>query len=105
MKKLSIKKLNDLLKSITDNWTPEDDARIHRATVSYNISCARLGIRHSPQTKEKISLALKGQRVKIVTCPHCAKQGGNGAMHRWHFDKCKFVQGAGSSNTLVNSSA
>jgi len=26
---------------------------------------------------------------KIVMCPYCYKQGGNIAMARWHFDKCK----------------
>ena len=44
---------------------------------------------------DKISLALKGRAVKIVTCPHCAKQGGNSVMHRWHFEKCKLNQSAG----------
>lgn len=24
-----------------------------------------------------------------VTCPHCGKSGMSGAMHKWHFDKCK----------------
>lgn len=26
---------------------------------------------------------------KILTCPHCGKQGGGGAIKRWHFDNCK----------------
>jgi len=25
----------------------------------------------------------------VVICPHCGKEGGLGAMKRWHFDKCK----------------
>lgn len=27
---------------------------------------------------------------EIVKCPYCPKEGGKGAMHRYHFDKCKF---------------
>ena len=26
---------------------------------------------------------------RIITCPHCKKQGGGGSMKRWHFDNCK----------------
>ncbi len=26
-----------------------------------------------------------------VECPHCGKTGGKGAMHRYHFDNCKFA--------------
>ena len=42
-----------------------------------------------PETKVKISLALKGRPSVIVKCPYCEKLGGNAAMHRWHFDNCK----------------
>lgn len=87
--KKAVELINQLIKDSQDRWTPEVDAQIHRDTISYNRSCARTGILHSPQTKEKISLALKGMAVKIVMCPHCAKQGGIGPMHRWHFEKCK----------------
>ena len=100
MKKLSIKKLNELLKRISDNWTPEIDVRIRLDTAKHNQSCAHLGILHYQQTKDKISLALKGRAVKIVTCPHCTKQGGNGAMHRWHFEKCKLNQSAGHADIV-----
>ena len=27
---------------------------------------------------------------KTVTCPHCSKEGGPGAMSHYHFDKCKY---------------
>ncbi len=30
-----------------------------------------------------------GKQQKILICPHCKKEGGNGAMVRWHFDNCK----------------
>jgi hypothetical protein len=31
----------------------------------------------------------RGYKMKLITCPHCGKQGGNGIMKRWHFDNCK----------------
>lgn len=36
----------------------------------------------------KISEALRGKKQLQVTCPHCNKTGGAGAMKLWHFDKC-----------------
>jgi hypothetical protein len=32
---------------------------------------------------------LKGKPVKQITCPHCNKTGGYGAMLRHHLDNCK----------------
>ena len=32
----------------------------------------------------------KGKPRTIVKCPHCATEGGEGIMHRWHFDNCKY---------------
>lgn len=29
------------------------------------------------------------QHQPKVQCPHCGKIGGNGIMHRYHFDRCK----------------
>lgn len=79
----------EIIKFITDTWTPEDDARLHRDHISYIRSCARLGIPHSQETKDKISISLKGRPVAIVICPYCEKQGGYAAMYRWHFERCK----------------
>ena len=92
MKKISIKKLNEVLKSIADNWSLEDDARLHRDHIGYIRSCARMGIPQPQETKDKISLSSKGRPVVVVTCPNCGKEGGYAAMYRWHFDKCKFTQ-------------
>ncbi len=42
--------------------------------------------------KQRISESMKGKNTepKIqITCPHCNKSGGQGAMLRWHFDNCK----------------
>jgi hypothetical protein len=66
----------------------------------------RIPIKHSDETKKKLSLLWKGttrsieDRKKIsdgqlgkkhtlTTCPHCNKSGGNRVMPRWHFDNCK----------------
>jgi hypothetical protein len=38
-----------------------------------NRSTAQFGKILSPETKEKISHALKGSALMIVTCPHCGK--------------------------------
>ena len=89
MKKMSMKKIKFLTARIQSNWTPEMDAQINRDTANYKRSIARLGIPLYPETKVKISLALKGRPSVIVICPDCEKLGGNAAMHRWHFDNCK----------------
>lgn len=61
----------------------------------------RLGVPKSAEQKAKISASLKGRTYKprvskgprgpqeMLTCPHCGKVGGKGAMKQWHFDKCK----------------
>ena len=38
---------------------------------------------------KKISEAQKANPRPRLTCPHCKKEGGNIAMKRWHFEKCK----------------
>lgn len=43
----------------------------------------------SKETKEKISKSKKGIPFSKLTCSHCNKVGGKGAMKRWHFDNCK----------------
>jgi hypothetical protein len=47
-----------------------------------------LGRMHSQETKEKMSKAMLGKQKARVVCPHCLKEGGLGAMYRWHFDNC-----------------
>ena len=43
---------------------------------------------HTEHSKKKNSDAIKA--LPKVICQHCKKEGGIGAMHRWHFDNCKF---------------
>jgi group I intron endonuclease len=49
---------------------------------------ANLGKKLSKETRAKMSESRKGKPQRILTCPHCGKQGGT-TMYRWHFDKCK----------------
>lgn len=32
---------------------------------------------------------IKANNKKIVSCPHCGKEGKQGGMLRWHFSHCK----------------
>jgi hypothetical protein len=41
-----------------------------------------------PLLKEKRSASMRKPRAK-VTCPHCGKVGGGGAMRQYHMDNCK----------------
>ena len=43
----------------------------------------------SPELSKKFSEMRTGKLQQITSCPHCNKQGGLQAMHRWHFDNCK----------------
>jgi len=43
----------------------------------------------SRAAKGKSKSYLKGVKRIMVTCPHCSRVGGQGAMQRWHFDRCK----------------
>lgn len=47
------------------------------------------GLKHSEETKLKMSDSRKNKKFPIVECPHCGKIGGKAAMHQWHFNNCK----------------
>lgn len=42
------------------------------------------------ESKKETPSPFKGVPRKKIVCPHCNKEGGEGLMHRWHFDNCKF---------------
>lgn len=46
------------------------------------------GKHHSEETKLKMSISHKNVKQKIVTCPHCGKEGKTNGMNRWHFNNC-----------------
>lgn len=85
-------------------------AKCSKALREANARTGKLkrGSKVSNETKEKLSLVLKGRifsddhkkrlsetqsgkshPVKSVTCPHCMKTGNPGGMANYHFDKCK----------------
>lgn len=89
-----------------------------------------LGLRHSEETKQKISLNLMGNAYslgykqsqetrqkmqnskfgnyyphKIVICPYCGKSGGKANMTRYHFNNCKFKDVVVNSLTILNASS
>ena len=47
------------------------------------------GIPKSAEHKEKTRQARLGIARPTITCPHCNKEGGVGAMKQWHFDNCR----------------
>jgi hypothetical protein len=60
------------------------------------IGAAKKGSNHpsfgkplSDEHKEKLREAFVGKKKPLVTCPHCGKVGGGGAMTRHHFHRCK----------------
>jgi len=60
-----------------------------------NLSESLKGNKVSDKTKKKLSDYMTGRKrgkynSKIVTCPHCLKEGKKNVMNRWHFDNCKY---------------
>jgi group I intron endonuclease len=50
---------------------------------------ANLGKKASDETRARMSRMRKGKTQQVISCPHCPKTGGNSAMKRYHFDRCK----------------
>jgi predicted GIY-YIG superfamily endonuclease len=47
--------------------------------------------RLSEAAKGRPNVSLKGVKRVLMTCHYCTKIGGQGAMQRWHFDRCKLA--------------
>lgn len=47
------------------------------------------GYEHTCSTRLKLKKIKSDKVRKLLKCPHCGVLGGEGAIHRWHFDKCK----------------
>lgn len=63
------------------------------------ISKKRTGIKFSEEQMKNMQIAniengikRRGVRRKVITCPHCNKEGGNSQMKRYHFDNCKLIK-------------
>ena len=83
--------------------------KTHSDETIAKMSAAHMGKTRSDETKAKISAShmgkpshRKGKTLseqhkanlrkpkRKVTCPHCGKVGGGGAMKRHHFDRCSY---------------
>ena len=59
----------------------------HSTARSIDLSSNELNKQISENQKDK------PHPVKKVTCPHCGKIGGGGAMKQFHFNKCEKITG------------
>lgn len=60
------------------------------------LSEAHRGKRLTAEHKQKLAKAKQGVKrnpYKLMECPHCGKSGAGGSMLRWHFDRCKVLNG------------
>lgn len=52
------------------------------------IKLAQVGRKFTEEHRSKLKIAAATRVNKIVTCPHCSKQGGGSNITRYHFDNC-----------------
>ena len=69
-----------------NNWAKRNPLR-HKEHVS-NIN---KGVPKSQEHRQKLRESNLGIRHKLISCPHCGKEGGERAIKRWHFDNCKNI--------------
>jgi hypothetical protein len=86
---------------ILAHWDTEEEAFEHEKVLiecfkDMNYTLVNLtgggkgpyGFKQSEETKRKKSLANRGFKHEIITCPKCQKVGGKTSMKRWHFENC-----------------
>lgn len=101
-----------ILRNMTDGGEGSPGRIVkHSAETKAKISKAMIGIKRSEETKSKIAASRTGEKHYLfgktqssesrqkmsetrlntppITCPHCLKTGGAGAMKRWHLDNCR----------------
>ena len=103
---LAFSKLSNIVESkkwanlVAENGLDGGDYWSSRSEESNNITRERmskakkgnkgcLGFKHTEEAKRNMSISHIGIKHKIVSCPHCNKEGGCRAMKRYHFDNCK----------------
>jgi 5-methylcytosine-specific restriction endonuclease McrA len=55
------------------------------------------GRKRTHEQKKRLSEIKQGVKIGPLSstqCPHCGKIGAGGVMQRWHFERCKVVNGA-----------
>ncbi len=82
------------------------EAHIFSDEEKKKISDRKKGCRFTEEHKKKLSIAAKLRQGRVISqetrnkisnthknnivrCPHCSKEGGMRAMHRWHFEHCR----------------
>lgn len=75
------------------NMSEETKQKMRNKIVSQEtrekMSLAAKGKPNSAEHNINIGLSRLGEKRKTIECPHCHTLGGEGSMHRWHFEKCK----------------
>lgn len=64
----------------------------HKRKLSEAHSGKRLTVEHK-QKLAKAKLGVKRHPYRQKECPHCGMIGAGGSMQRWHFDRCKVLNG------------
>lgn len=86
--KISKALLGHVQTEVTRNKIAEGHRGKQKSTAHrQKLSIANTGKVLTDKTKEKMSQARRGRSQKIITCPHCGKNGGT-VMRRWHFENC-----------------
>ena len=65
----------------------------HKKNMSKSMVGIHLGKKHTEESRLNMSKSHKGKKQKLITCPHCSKNGGISNMKGYHFDKCKLLKG------------
>lgn len=68
----------------------------HSEDHKRKLSEAHRGKKLTTEHKQKLANAKQGVKRKpyrLMECPNCGKSGAGGSMLRWHFDKCKVLNG------------
>jgi hypothetical protein len=69
----------------------------HSDETKQKLSSIWKGTTRSAEDRKKISDGQRGKKHKIIKCPHCTIEGGNRTMKRWHFDNCKTLNSSKKS--------
>jgi len=86
----------NLRKKLIGNSYGKNQTKETKDKKRIRMSQLNLGKTPTDETRKKMSenrkgipSLNKGVPRKKVTCPYCDKEGGEGLMHRWHFENCK----------------
>jgi hypothetical protein len=73
-------------------YTDSEETRVKKSRASkrtYSQEIKDAGSKRQKKYFETHAGHRTGVKAKVVTCPHCGKEGGKNGMMQWHFDNCK----------------